>query len=300
MNTFEKSSLKSDTPYQAISPSIHWAQYHERSPSFKWSRRIYDFEILYLQQGEIQVTFESESFIASTGTLLYIPSDIHHTIKVITNPYACFLGVHFDFFDELNPLRDDDIIVDEDNVNPNQFGIKPNSKDYIKLSFPITQIPEPIVVTSMENIINEFTLKKTGYQLICKGLLLLIIGHLIRGQIISNYGSHSKYKERIVELTHIMENEYGHNWTSREIGNYLNIDTDYAIKLFREVIGVTPNKYLQFIRHQRAKKLLRETNWKLEVISEKLGYEDLHYFSRIFRKWEGMSASNYRKFSNKL
>ena len=46
---------------------------------------------------------------------------------------------------------------------------------------------------------------------------------------------------------------------------------------------------------QKAKELLDSTNWQIQEISEKVGYEDQLNFSRIFRKYEGISPSEYRR-----
>ena len=45
----------------------------------------------------------------------------------------------------------------------------------------------------------------------------------------------------------------------------------------------------------RAKELMKDPQNKLEVISFTVGYDDYNYFSRVFRRFEGISPSEFRK-----
>jgi len=68
-------------------------------------------------------------------------------------------------------------------------------------------------------------------------------------------------------------------------------------KQFKDTLGMSPNKYLQMIRQREAKRLLRETEDTVEEIGKAIGYGDIHYFSRIFHKWEGISPREHRNLS---
>lgn len=288
---------RSQALMNALSPSIHWAQQHQRTPHFEWSRRIYDFEFLYVQEGDILTQIGEVEYLVTAGKLLYIPSGVFHSIQVTTEPNASFLGVHFDFFDELDIKREEDIIVNENNVNEQSFCFEPQFTDLNLFADSPIQVPEPQVITLIENLIYEFTEKKSGYETICKGHLLQILVYLLRTQDIQDRKFNQKYGEQILELAHRLGSHYAEDWTGEKIAQFLNIHSDYVSRLFKEMMGLTPNKYLQSIRHQQAKKLLRETDWKMEVIAKDIGYTDVHYFSRVFHKCEGMTARDYRNLS---
>jgi AraC-like DNA-binding protein len=71
-------------------------------------------------------------------------------------------------------------------------------------------------------------------------------------------------------------------------------------KLFKQMAGMPPNEYIQSIRLSEARKLLRETDHSIEAVGVQSGYPDIHYFSRMFRKYEGISPREYRKLSRML
>lgn len=68
----------------------------------------------------------------------------------------------------------------------------------------------------------------------------------------------------------------------------------YLTKLFHQEIGVSPVRYLQQLRMERAKLLLLEP-LSVEEVARSVGYADPLYFSKAFKKWFGMTPSDYRK-----
>lgn len=73
------------------------------------------------------------------------------------------------------------------------------------------------------------------------------------------------------------------------------INKFYLTKIFKETYGTTINSYLISKRITGAKQLLRFTDKTVDEIGNAVGMEDANYFSRMFRKVEGISPSEYRK-----
>ena len=67
------------------------------------------------------------------------------------------------------------------------------------------------------------------------------------------------------------------------------------VKLFTEAYGTTIRVYVNALRVTKAKQLLRFSDMRMEEIGCEVGFEDPNYFSRMFKKGEGMSPSEYRK-----
>lgn len=288
------------TNFTSLSPSVHWAQVHRRTPSFHWARTIYDFELLYVQHGEIEVHMHDQSYRVHSGSLIQIQPGVYHHVQVLTEPEAVFLGIHFDYFDELFVNRDEDIIVNESNVRPADFCFEPVYEENVSLKPLYILPPTSSVITGMKQIIDEFTWKKTGYQLTCKGLMLQIMGLLLRLANEPDSKPANKYTDQVLDIMQQMEAHCEQDWSTPQLAAMLNVSDDYAIKLFKGAVGQSPNKVVQSIRHQEAKRLLRETDWNMEVIARHVGYDDFHYFSRLFHKCEGMTARDYRKLSGVL
>jgi YesN/AraC family two-component response regulator len=59
-------------------------------------------------------------------------------------------------------------------------------------------------------------------------------------------------------------------------------------------MGISFSEYLTSVRTSVAKKLLEQTDMTILDISLEVGYQDPSYFSKIFRKKEGMNPGDYR------
>ena len=66
-------------------------------------------------------------------------------------------------------------------------------------------------------------------------------------------------------------------------------------KLFKESVNMSVMEYFKRLKIKEAKVLIRENNHNFTEISELLGYNSIHYFSRIFKNETGMTLSEYAK-----
>ena len=69
----------------------------------------------------------------------------------------------------------------------------------------------------------------------------------------------------------------------------------YLSYLMKKTHGVTVTDYVNMIRINKAKELIGISNLSLTGIAYKVGFNDLAYFSRVFKKINGMSPNEYRK-----
>ncbi len=81
----------------------------------------------------------------------------------------------------------------------------------------------------------------------------------------------------------------------QEVAEYVGLSPNYFSTIFSEEAGMTFKDYVTDIKISRAKQLLLSTNDKINVISEKLGYKDSKYFSRLFEKKVSLKPAQYRK-----
>ena len=70
----------------------------------------------------------------------------------------------------------------------------------------------------------------------------------------------------------------------------------YFSKLFKSETGQGFMEYLQHARIEKAKKMLKETRIRISDIAQAVGYRDLKFFNKIFRKETSVTPSEYRKF----
>lgn len=79
----------------------------------------------------------------------------------------------------------------------------------------------------------------------------------------------------------------------------LGISKFYMCHLFKKITGTTIVKYINFLKAAKAKKLLVETDRSLLSVCMEVGFADTDYFSKWFKKQEGISPSAYRKLNSR-
>lgn len=79
------------------------------------------------------------------------------------------------------------------------------------------------------------------------------------------------------------------------LAEQFHLSGQYISQLFKNEIGVNFLSYLTNIRMEKAKKLLLSTSMSIGEISEQLGYGDYRVFTKVFKKSEGITPSQYRR-----
>ena len=78
----------------------------------------------------------------------------------------------------------------------------------------------------------------------------------------------------------------------------LQVSQQYLGRLFKAETGVTPVHYLNRLRIEKAKELMRSSKRNISEAALAVGFENIYYFSRLFKQHEGMSPSAYRAWLN--
>ena len=73
------------------------------------------------------------------------------------------------------------------------------------------------------------------------------------------------------------------------------LNAQYISQLFKNEIGVNFLTYLTSIRMEKSKKLLISTSLSIAEVAEQSGYGDDRVFTKVFKKNEGVTPSQYRR-----
>ncbi len=83
-----------------------------------------------------------------------------------------------------------------------------------------------------------------------------------------------------------------------DISKALLLNQTYLRKMFKNEMNMTLTEYITKYRMTMAKKMILETDYKLTQISDEVGYSDISYFSKCFKKFYGVSPKNMSSFSS--
>jgi YesN/AraC family two-component response regulator len=92
-----------------------------------------------------------------------------------------------------------------------------------------------------------------------------------------------------------MQQHYTRPLNRSEIAAAVGVHKDYLSQIFRQELGITAWDYLNRYRIERAKELLCGSTTSITSIATHVGFEDVSYFGRVFRREVGCSAATYRE-----
>lgn len=99
----------------------------------------------------------------------------------------------------------------------------------------------------------------------------------------------------IGDIIDYIENNYDKNITLSTVSETFHINKSYLCELFKQQTGENFSKYISNLRIEKAKKLLRKSNYSIYEISEMVGYKDSSYFGKVFKNVTGISPLKYSK-----
>jgi two-component system response regulator YesN len=103
-------------------------------------------------------------------------------------------------------------------------------------------------------------------------------------------------KDPIITFTiDYIESHYSKDLSLDIIADQMKITSGYLSSYFRDKTGIRFTDYLNEYRLNKAKTLLQETNFKIHEVSEKVGYQNVNSFIRIFKKMNGSTPSDFRR-----
>ena len=138
-------------------------------------------------------------------------------------------------------------------------------------------------------ICNEWILKDAGYELKMLSdeyyILHYIWTHLQRD------GNKSFSDQRIVKAADYINEHYGEDISANVLAEMFQLHPYYFGKLFKQNYGIGFNQYLTLIRINAAEILLKSGEYNVTEVASLCGFNDIYYFSKVFKKIRGYSPS---------
>ena len=106
--------------------------------------------------------------------------------------------------------------------------------------------------------------------------------------------SKSHQDELIKNIQNEIEDHCAEILPLESLAEKYNISLRTLIRRFNNAVGMPPNRYLQAVRVEKARKMLEESDFQVEVVMTKVGYEDASSFRRLFKKKTGLTPTEYR------
>lgn len=150
------------------------------------------------------------------------------------------------------------------------------------------EIDNLTTIERLNQAINNFTLSFNDLSDITH-FILTIVDDL--NALISN---RPKYHPQISKVLHIIHSCYMQDLALSTVAHELKLSTGYLSRLFKEELQINFKDYLTKYRIKKAKDLLVNTSKSINDIARLTGYNTPNQLTRIFRKYEQITPSDYR------
>lgn len=109
-----------------------------------------------------------------------------------------------------------------------------------------------------------------------------------------------RHQRLIKRAKEYMQDHFREPLSLEDLARVVYLSPFYFSHIFKEEMNMTFIEYLTNLRISEAKRLLRDTLLAVGTIAEQVGYNDINYFSRVFKKVVGMTPSQFRDKNARL
>lgn len=136
--------------------------------------------------------------------------------------------------------------------------------------------------------------ERPGFQQLASGMIMKLLGLMVSLEKQRNFSG--KRMEKVIrEACFMIREDIGKEIDFKHYAEDNSIGYSYFRKMFKQYTGIAPVQYHLDLKIRRAREMLVSTDLSIKEIAFKLGFQSIHYFSRIFKKKTGMAPSEIRR-----
>lgn len=239
-----------------------------------------DYDLWCIQEGRIEIRIQEEVYHASEGDMILFTPKVAYTATTLST--SCkFIFTHFDL----------------------SLGNHPRILDNFQLSGIIdnTLVEEEIRLFLGTYEQYKRSAPMSGIRL--KGCLTILIAKIMeqygrkqyRGEF-TYFPTNQKLTMDLVKLQPVFDFIHEHlHQTIRveEIAAVAGMSEKYFISYFKQALGLTPGRYINQLKMNRARELLYLKRYSIQQIASMLGYPDPYSFSKAFKKYYKVPPSKF-------
>jgi AraC-like DNA-binding protein len=282
-----------------LSPYIRRALDHRAQLGWELKERVlFDYELLYVKNGEIIVQIEHDSYHGIPGDLFLFKPRQAHSIRQIGTVPLHQPHVHFDLIQQPDSP---DVKISfnrlQDMTDSEKSWFRPDLCSEPPFQLPNRfrfRNPLPFETMLME-LIHEMEHQLPFYELKARSTFLGLWTFLLREWYKEEHPDWMTNWEMYMLLKPYLLTNLHRQVSLDEMAQCSRMSKTSLIRFFRAAFGVTPVKYHQLLRIEKAKELIQFSSAPITRISDELGFDSIHAFSRAFRRLEGVAPTFYRR-----
>jgi AraC-like DNA-binding protein len=241
-------------------------------PLFKRKSRHSNGLVFYVKGGHSITTENGREYVTAEGDLLYLPYGSSYENRVLGSGIE-FYEINFEIFDNGEPT----VLFDEVYILPRGWA-------YSFLQY-------------FTEIYNLYRAKPHAYKVTALANLLQLLSAVLRHH--DNGSAESVARGRILFALDYFKDRYYEKKSIGEIAKMGNMSISNLEKSFLAATGKTPSEYRNSLRIEYSKALLAG-GFPIAEVAERVGFSDVYYFAKTFKRYTGITPGMYLRKGSAL
>lgn len=267
-------------------------------PRFIRERVIYDYELLYLKSGELEITVEDQVYQGKPGDIFFFRPKQRHSIRLVGDTPVRQPHIHFDFTEDsfsssiqvsykrLEEMCEDDYVLFRPDIVDEFY---PNFPSLIRLKSP------QVIETLLFNLINEFSNRLMFSEISVKGQFLLLWAQLLRELRWQDGSANQNAQFLASRIKSYLDQNLEREVNLDELAQEIHLSKYHLCRQFKLAFGCSPIQYHLISRLNKSKEMLQYSDDSISNIAAQFGFQSIYSYSRAFKKHEGVAPSAYRR-----
>jgi len=261
--------------------------YSHKNGPYNITGHVHDqYEVYYLLKGQRSYFIKDRVYSVHQGDLVFIPKSVlHRTLFAGALQHQRVVLNFTDSFLERSRAKESKLDLLKPFRSPNPtLRLKEEDRTYA----------EALLLRA----IAEMRSQSDGYEMCLKALVVELLVHLARccGKYTEAVPPEdSPLHRKVAKITDYIQVHFAEPLTLTHLSETFYISPYYLSRVFKDITGFTFVDYLHHVRMNEAKRLLRETEWKVLRIAGQVGFDSIAYFGRVFKDTVHLSPVQYRR-----
>ena len=250
-------------------------------------------ELAYIVSGTFHQRILGRDIVFQQGELCLVDKNCLHQDYLDTDS-ACilFIGIANEMFDSIISSQ----VADERIISFLQTALLKQKNLWQYLHFKPTAQTSNDIEGYLLSLMNELIHHDKASSYICHGLLMRIFYLLSTGYDISLSSKMQRKMNWLLyeEIISYIKQHYK-DISIKQLSEHFHFHEDYFNRMLKSKTGMTYTQYVQNLRLEEAKKLLRQTKLTIDEIASRVGYSNKGYFYKIFIEKYHMTPAKFRR-----
>lgn len=268
---------------------------HEVSSDTRTEERIAchwheEIEILVVTKGSAVLILNNDRYELKEGYVAFILPNHLHLVTVLLGDTFDFYAVVFhpdllsSFIQDVIQQQYFDSVLQENILFPTVLSAQ-EAKE-----FGIADV--------LSDISALFAKKEPCFELLIKARLYVVWSlYYLHGTSSASVSERtSDYRIALVKsIIDYIHTHYESQITLDILAAYFHLSREHLCRLFKKMTRMSPIEYLNFYRISTSTRLLRETDHEISDIALEIGFNNISYFNRTFKRYMHVTPGEYRK-----